>query len=181
VLQDKAEYPVWEEARPDQEVRLVQGARPDWEARLVQETRPVQNAGPVQDACPVWEEVHPVWEGEIEASDQEMALVDKIHGLTTDNECDDEHEGTEEDAMHPDDVLRVGPAIALLEELRHEVLPEAPHAAVDNILDVLGDHPRLCIARDQLVLIRKDKKIDILFQAHIVLMVGCSTSSWTRS
>jgi len=62
--------------------------------------------------------------------------------------------------------------MALLEELWHEVLPEAPHAAVDNVLDVLGDHPRLCIAQDQLVLIGKDKKIDILFQACIVLMVG---------
>ena len=62
--------------------------------------------------------------------------------------------------------------IALLEELQHEVPPEAPHAAVNNVLDVLGDHPRLCIARDQLVLIEKDKKIDVLFRAHIVSMVG---------
>jgi len=116
--------------------------------------------------------VRPVWEGEIEASDQKIALVDKIHGLTTDNKHNDECEGMEENAIRLDEVLRVGPAMALLEELQHEVPPEAPHAAVNNVLNVLSDHPRLYIAQDQLVLIGKDKKIDVLFQAHIVSMVG---------
>jgi len=73
--------------------------------RLVQEMCLVWDAGLVWDACLVQKEVRPVWEGEIEASDQEMAPVDKIHRLTTDNKCNDEREGTEEDAMRPDEVL----------------------------------------------------------------------------
>jgi len=105
VLQDKAECPVQEKAHPDREMHLVQEAPLDWEVRLVQETCLVWDAGPFWDACLVRKKVCPVWEGEIEASDQEMAPVDKIHGLTTDNKRNDEREGTEEDAMHPDEVL----------------------------------------------------------------------------
>jgi len=62
--------------------------------------------------------------------------------------------------------------MALLEELRHEILLEAPHAAVDNVMDVLRDHPVLCTAQDQLALMGKDKKVDVLFWTCVISMVG---------
>jgi len=111
--------------------------------------------------CPVWEGVaclvpsrevaahaSVLWEGESEVSSQETDPVKKqLHELTTDDEWEDEGEGME-DTMCPDGGLQVGPAMALLEELQHEILPEAPHTAVDNVMDVLRDHPVLCTARD---------------------------------
>jgi hypothetical protein len=62
--------------------------------------------------------------------------------------------------------------MAFLEELQDAIPPEGPRATVDNALDIISDHSALCMARDRLTLMEKDKKIDVLFCAHIVLMVG---------
>jgi hypothetical protein len=62
--------------------------------------------------------------------------------------------------------------MAFLEELRGAIPPEGPHATVDNALDIISDHSALCMARDWLTLMGKDKKIAILFCAHVLSMVG---------
>ena len=63
--------------------------------------------------------------------------------------------------------------MALLEDLQRDAIPlEAPCTVVDNRLDILKDRPRLCVAQDQLALMGKDKNINVLFQARIILMAG---------
>jgi hypothetical protein len=70
------------------------------------------------------------------------------------------------------DSLQAGPVMVFLEELRDVISPEGPHATVDNALDIISDHSALCMAQDQLTLMGKDKKINVLFHACIVSMVG---------
>jgi hypothetical protein len=68
-----------------------------------------------------------------------------------------------------------GPARALLEELRRRHPPEivdTPRNALDNAQDLLGDHATLCAACYRLQVASKDKKLDVLFRARVVSMVG---------
>jgi hypothetical protein len=78
------------------------------------------------------------------------------------NECEGE-------AEHGEGGLSMA---ALLEDLQRGIAPEAPHTAVDNVLDVLCDLPMLCMAWDRLALMGKDKAIDVLFRARIISVVG---------
>ena len=63
----------------------------------------------------------------------------------------------------------------LLKKLRCRLALEttdAPQTALDNTMDILGDHSVLLATCKKLATMSKDKKMDILFHVHIVSMVG---------
>jgi len=83
---------------------------------------------------------------------QETVLRDKPDNLTILDKCDNKSkvkskvkcrrkgEGTDKEPQ-------IGLSTTFLEDLQCEIVSlEAPHATVDNVLDILGDHPMLCAA-----------------------------------
>ena len=78
--------------------------------------------------------------------------------------------GSNVDAME-----QPGPARALLKELRRRhplEIVDAPRNALDNAQDLFGDHAMLRAACYRLQVASKDKKLDVLFRARVVSMVG---------
>jgi len=80
--------------------------------------------------------------------------------------------GGEAAAKHLTCLEGPSPVATLLENLWRGVPPDAPQSAIDDTLDILGDHSRLLAAQDQLAVISKDKTVDVLFHTRIVSMVG---------
>ena len=62
----------------------------------------------------------------------------------------------------------------LLEGLSHGRVPadKSPKSPIDNALELLRDCTALSRAREQLSLKSQDKSLDVIFRAHISVMVG---------
>ena len=122
-------------------------------------------------------------EEESDISSHDTELTENLDGLTAISggvrgDDNGDGNGNGDDDGNGDGTERPGgpgPARALFEELRHglalEIL-DAPRTALDNALDLLCDHKMLCSASERLAAMSKDKKIEILFRARIVSMVG---------
>jgi hypothetical protein len=114
-------------------------------------------------------EIHTLREEEEESEERDVSpqdkhLMENLHELTIDGlgSEGDETEGP-------------GPARALLEDLRRGLLRvnlDTPQTNLDNALEVLSDRSMLHAASETLSRVSKDKKIDVLFRARIVSMVG---------
>ncbi|KAH9952628.1 hypothetical protein BC827DRAFT_1274366 [Russula dissimulans] len=83
---------------------------------------------------------------ESEASSQEITLVEDPGQLTIDDQSEDNSEaegiGLGKDVTGLQ--VQVRPAMALIDDLRHAIPPEAPRSAVDNVLDILNNQSMLC-------------------------------------